>query len=209
VVDHCVRLAPRETAAGHGFTNPAQTTRDLATVGVMLAEVRRQAAREATAPARSTPLVFEGREADGRVHRAIICDARRLGDGRDLTWIGFFGVKRRDVDPTPLTVRDEELIREFPAHPGILSYSSLELADGNWGNLILLDGDEARERWRVSERHTDATRVLAPRHYSDVRLHQGVLPGGPRAGGRPVLRRTKYYDYRDGVTWRAEREWPA
>jgi hypothetical protein len=208
-VDDCVRLAPRETAAGRGFTDPAQTTRDLATVRVMLAEVRRQTAREVTGRVRSEALVFEGREADGRMHRAIICDARRLYDGRDLTWIGFFGVKRRDVDPTPLTVRDEELIREFPSHPDILSYSSLELADGNWGNLILIDGDEARERWRVSERHADATSVLAPRHYSDVRLHQGVLPGGPRAGGLPALRRTRYYDYRDGVTWRAEREWPA
>lgn len=208
-MDDCVRLAPRETAAGHGFTDPAQTTRDLATVRVMLAEVRRQGAGEATRPARSEPLVFEGREADGRMHRAIVCDARRLCDGRDLSWIGFFGVKRGDVDPTPLTVRDEELIREFPDHPDILSYSSLELADGNWGNLILIDGDEARERWRVSERHTDASRVLAPRHYTDVRLHQGVLPGGACGGQEPVLRRTRYYDYRDGVTWRAEREWPA
>jgi len=26
--------------------------------------------------------------------------------------------------------------------------------------------------------------------------------------GELVLRRTKYYDYRDSVIWRAEREWP-
>jgi hypothetical protein len=105
-------------------------------------------------------------------------------------------------------VRDEELIQEFPGHPGILSYSSLELGDGDWGNLILLDGDEAREHWRVSERHAHAARELAPRHYTDVRLHQGILPGGVRARGEAILRRTKYYDYRDAVTWRAEREWP-
>ena len=208
-MDECVQLALRETATGRSFTDPAQTPRDLAAVRVMLAEIRRRVAHAATAPAGPRPLVLEGREADGRAHRAILCDERRLGDDRDLTWVGFFGVKRRDVDPTPLIVRDGELIGEFPAHPGILSYSSLELADGDWSNLILLEGDEAREHWRVSERHLDATRVLAPRHYTDVRLHQGVLLGGVRDGRDLVLRRTKYYDYRDGVTWRAEREWPA
>jgi hypothetical protein len=179
-VDDYVPLALQETAMGRGFTDPAS---------------RR-------------PLVLERQESDGRLHRTIICDERRLGDGRDLGWVGFFGVKRRDIDSTPLTVRDDELVREFPAHSGILSYSSVELGGGDWGNLILLDGDEAREHWRTSPRHADAARVLAPRHYTDVRLHQGVLPGGLRAGRAPVLRRTKYYDYQGSETWRAEREWP-
>jgi hypothetical protein len=207
MVDDCVRLARQEIAAGRGFTDPVQTTGDLAAVGLMLDQIRRRVASAPTQPAGPWPFVFEGREACGRAHRTIVCDERRLGDGRDLAWVGFFAVKRRDVDPAPLTVRDDELIREFPDHPGILSYSSLELGDGDWGNLILLAGDEAREHWRVSERHATAARELAPRHYTDVRLHQGVLPGGVRTGREPLLRRTKYYDYRDGVTWRAEREW--
>jgi hypothetical protein len=205
-VDDCVRLALRETAAGHGFTDPARTTGDLAAVGLMLDNIRRQISAAALPPG-PHPLVLAGQETDGRTHRAIVCDARRLGDGRDLAWVGFFAVKRRDVDSAPLAVRDDELIQEFPGHPGILSYSSLELGDGDWGNLILLAEDEAREHWRVSERHAHAARELAPRHYTDVRLHQGILPGGARARGEPVLRRTKYYDYRDAVTWRGEREW--
>ena len=206
-VDVCVRLAPRETAAGREFTDPARTAQDLAAVGLMLDNIRRQVRTAARRPGPS-PLVVAGHETGGRAHRAIVCDARRLGDGRDLAWVGFFAVKRRDVDSVPLAVRDDELIEEFPEHPGILSYSSLDLGDGDWGNLILLDGDEAREHWRVSERHAHAAHELAPRHYTDVRLHQGVLPGGVRARGTPVLRRTKYYDYRDAVTWRAERDWP-
>jgi hypothetical protein len=207
-VDDCVRLAPRETAVGRGFTDPAQTTPDLVAVRRMLDEIRRQVAGVEALPAGPRPLVLDGREADGRAHRAIVCDERRLGDGRDLAWVGFFAVKRRDRDSAPLTQRDDELIREFPGHPGILSYSSLELADGDWGNLILLAGNEAREHWRLSERHADAARELAPRHYTDLRLHQGILPGGVRAGRAPILRRTKYYDYRANATWRAEREWP-
>jgi hypothetical protein len=198
-----MRLAPWETAEGRGFTDPARTAVDLAALGVMLAAVRRVVG----ASAGRRPLVVEAREADGRRHRTIVCDDRRLRDGRDLRWVGFFGVKRRDVDATPLTVRDDELVREFPAHPGVLSYSSLELGDGDWGNLILLDGDEAREHWRAGERHAHAARELAPRHYTDVRLHQGVLPGGVGTGGPVVLCRTKYYDYREPAIWRAEREW--
>jgi hypothetical protein len=209
VVDDCVRLGPQESAVGRGFTDPAHTTRDLTVVGLMLAAIRRAVTAPPGIPFGPRPLVLEPAGLEGRAHRAILCDERRLGDGRDLDWVGFFAVKRRDRDSAPLTVMDDELIGEFPAHPGILSYSSLELADGDWGNLILLDGDAAREHWRVSDRHAYAARELAPRHYSDVRLHQGVLPGGVRGGDDPILRRTKYYDYRAGVAWRAERELPA
>jgi hypothetical protein len=174
----------------------------------MLETVRREVARAGGRPASPRPLTLEAREADGRAHRAIVCDARRLGDGRDVTWVGFFAEKRRDRDPSPLTVMDDELIGEFPSHPDILSYSSLELADGDWGNLILLAGEAAREHWREGERHAYAARELAPRHYTHVRLHLGVLPGGVLGGGPPVLSRTRYYDYRNDATWRAERDWP-
>ena len=207
-MEESVRLAPRETAAGREFTNPGTTAPDLAAAARMLAEIQQQVRRGVRVPARARPLVVQREEAGGRLHRAIIFDPGRLGDGRDLVWVGFFGVKRREVDSAPLSAIDDELVQELPAHPDILSYSSLELDDGDWGNLILLDGDAAREDWRASPRHAYATRELAPRHYRHVRLHQGVLPGGARAGGAPVLRRTKYYDYGAGGTWRAEREWP-
>lgn len=207
-MDEGVRLELRETVEGRGFTDPARTPHDLAAVRVMLEAVRRASGRPAS-PAAPRPLVVEAREPDGRAHRTIVCDAARLGDGRDLGWVGFFAVKRRDVDPAPLRARDDELIAEFPAHPGVLSYSSLEVGGGDWGNLILLDGDAAREHWGAGDRHALAVRELAPRHYTDVRLHLGVLPGGVGVGRAPVLRRTRYLDYRDGVTWRAEREWPA
>ncbi len=207
-VEDWARLGPRETAAGHEFTDPDRTTPDLRSVAVMLGEIRRRVASAASLPREPRPLVLERLEADGRAHRAVLCDERRLADGRDLVWVGFFAAKRRDRDHAPLTLRDDELVREFPAHPGVLSYSSLELADGDWANLILLEGDEAREHWRTSPRHADAVRELAPRHYTVVRLHLGIVPGGVLAAREPLLYRTKYYDFRGGATWRAEREWP-
>jgi hypothetical protein len=204
-VDDWVRLAGDATAPGRAFTDPAWTRRDLAAVARMLAVLRQVLGPAGGLPGAPRPLVLERPEPDGRAHRLIVCDEARLTDGGDLTWVGFFATKRRDRDPAPLTVTDDELIREFPAHRGVLSYSSLDLDAWDWGNLILLEGDEAREHWRLSARHAWAARELAPRHYTDVRLHQGVLPGGCRGPGAPRLVRTKYYDYREGVTWRAER----
>src|SRR5262249_50718087 len=207
-VDDYARLGPQETAVGREFTDPGKTTPDLAAARRMLAEIQHQVRSGESPPGRPRPHVVQRCEADGRMHRAILFDERRLGDGRDLVWVGFFGVKRPGVDSTPLTSMDDDLVGELSTgHPDILSYSSLELADGNWGNLILIDGDQAREHWRTSERHAYAARELAPRHYVHVRLHQGVLPGGARPECALVLRRSKYYDYREGVTWRAEREW--
>jgi hypothetical protein len=175
----------------------------------MLAFLRRQLADSDRWPDGARPRVSETREPDGRVHRTIICDEGRLGAGRDVTWVGFFAEKRRDRDPYPLTMMDDKLIGEFPAHPEILSYSSLELVGGDWGNLILLENAAGGERWREGERHAYAARELAPYHYTHVRLHQGVVPGA-LLGGRPaVLRRTKYYDYQGDAGWRGARDWPA
>jgi hypothetical protein len=208
-VDDWVRLGPREIAGGRDFTAPAHTAQDLLAVDRMLETLRHEVARVGRRPAGPRPLALEAQEPDGRAHRTIVCDAARLGDGRDLTWVGFFAEKRRDRDPSPLTVMDDELVAEFPAHPDILSYSSLELVGGDWGNLILLDGDAARDRWRDGERHAYAARELAPRHYTHVRLHQGVLPGGVLGGRAPVLSRTKYYDYEGDAAWRGARDEPS
>jgi hypothetical protein len=207
-VDDWVPLAPGETAGGRDFTAPVRTAEDLRAVDRMLATLRQEVARVGRQPGGPRPLTLEAREPDGRAHRTVVCDAARLGDGRDVTWVGFFAEKRRDRDPAPLTAMDDELIGEFPAHPDVLSYSSLELVAGDWGNLILLAGEAARDRWRDGERHAYAARELAPRHYVHVRLHQGDLRGGVLGGQAPVLRRTKYYDYRDAAIWRAERALP-
>ena len=205
-MEEWVRLTPSETAAGRPFTDPARTDGDLVAVRAMTARLRRLLG--GSPPPRPRPLVQEAPEPDGRQHRVILCDDRTLRAAVEPSWVGFFAAKRPEVDPAPLTLTDDELIQEFPAHPGILSYSSLELADGNWGNLIVLYPPEAREHWRTSEKHAHAARELAPRHYRVVRLHHGLFPGGLLSGREPVLVRTKYYDYQGREPWRAERELP-
>jgi hypothetical protein len=205
-VDEYVRLDLSEVPAERAFTDPRENAADVVAIRIMAARlaalVRDPPAAGATRP---QLLVVETREPDGRPHRAVLCDKARLRAARDLAFVGFFAWKRPGLDPSPLTRVDDELIGEFPRHPGILSYSSLELHDGNWANLILLDPPEAKDRWRESPRHAHAATELAPRHYTAVRLHNGVFPGGLLSGADPVLVRTRYHDFRGPVPWRAER----
>jgi len=208
-MDEYLRLDPTGPAIGRPFSDPAHTATDLAAVRAMAARLRTLLAVPAALPDAPRPLIVEGREADGRQHRVVLSDVRRLAADRDLAFVGFFALKRAGLDHAALTRTDDELIAEFPAHPGILSYSSLEYADGNWGNLILVDPPEAREHWRTSPKHAWAASELAPRHYTVVRLHTGRLPGGLGSGREPVLARTRYYDFQAPVPWRAEREYPA
>ena len=113
-----------------------------------------------------------------------------------LSFVGFFGIKRLGFDHTPLTQVDDQLVTELPRHAGILSYSSIALADGNWGNLIILRSSADGERWREGERHAWAARELAPAHYSSVRLHNGQFAGRLLSDREPVLLRTRYWDTR-------------
>jgi hypothetical protein len=197
-----VRLASGDVAPGRPFTDAVRTAEDLAAVHAMIAGLRHALA--GALPGAPRPLALAVPAPPGRQHRAIVCDEPALRATRRLALVGFFACKRPEVDPAPLTATDDALVAEFPGHPGILSYSSLELPDGNWGNLIVLDRPESAERWRESARHGWAAGELAPRHYRWVRLHHAVLPGGVVAG-EVVLVRTRYLDYQGPEPWQAER----
>jgi hypothetical protein len=197
-----VHLAPGDVAPGRPFTDAVRTAEDLAVVHAMVAGLRHVLA--GPLPGGPAPLVLAAPAPPGRQHRAIVCDAARLRGARPVAFVGFFAHKRPEVDASPLTSADDALVAEFPGHPGILSYSSLELPDGNWGNLIVLDRAESGERWRESERHAWAVGELAPRHYHWVRLHLGAFPAGVLAGA-PALVRTRYLDYQGPEVWQAER----
>jgi len=138
-MDEYVELAAAEVPEGRAFTHPDRTQEDLAAIREMAAALRRVLA--APLPERPRPLVLDAARPGALQHRVVLCDERRLRASRAPELVGFFAERRPELDHTPLTTTDDELILEFPAHPGILSYSSLELADGNWGNLIVIDHD--------------------------------------------------------------------
>jgi hypothetical protein len=202
-MDEVIQLGADEVVADRPFTALEHTAGDLAAIQAMAAGLRELLERPL--PSGSRPLVLSVAAPAGREHRAVISNDGPLWAGRDLAWVGFFATRRAGMDHAPLTVADDELVLEFPRHPAILSYSSLELADGNWGNLIVVDPPEGREHWRASEKHAWAARELAPRHYAVIRLHHGMFPGGLWSVRDPIVVRTKYYDFQGPAAWRAER----
>ena len=205
-MDHYIVLGPAEAVAGRTFADPEQNPADVAALRHMLARLRRWLSQPAGAPDGPRPLILDDPEADGRGHRIVLANPERLRAAGTLALVGFFGRKRPGADPAPLTAVDDELIGEFHQHPGILSYSSLEGADGNWGNLVVMDSPSAGEHWKTSAKHVYAARDLAPGYYTTIRLHNGLLPDGLISGQDLILLRTQYYDFQGDSPWRAVRE---
>jgi hypothetical protein len=190
-----IALHPTEVPEGRAFCDPAHNTQDIAVLEYMRQALAERLAGETNWAA---PATFMRPEADGRYHRQIICNASALRATGELAVVGFFGQRRPDPDSGPITRADADLVAEFSRHPEILSYSSIELSPGgDYGNLVVLARDSAREHWRESKTHQYVVSELSPNYYASIRLHSGVIPRGLLQGA-VILARTKYYDYREG-----------
>lgn len=200
-------LGPEETISRRPFTSPRLYERDRAILAYMVEDLRgllgEVAEGTVTVDAHS-PLEWS---VHGLRRRTIVCDPDTLLAGRkDLCVVGFFGLRYPGKDAMALEEANADLVLEFRNYPGILSYSSMELADGNWANLVIHDLPRAREYWRASQRHADAASRLSPLFYQTVRIHNGILPRGINAGRSIVIQRTKYWDFRRAKVWQAVRE---
>jgi hypothetical protein len=203
-----IRLGPLDIASGRPFTALEHSHSDLATLERIRARLLHTLATwdaPLEQPNQSEVHVQSVYEEHQRMHRMVICDHAALATTSELAVVGFFGEQRGKANPAMLQDIDTELIQEFLQHRYVLSYSSLELADGNWGNLVILQHAEGIEHWRASQRHAYAARELAPQYYARIRLHNGLLPNG-LASTRLVLTSTKYYDFEGDDQWRAIRE---
>ena len=201
-----IQLGPCDEVPGRRFAEPEHSLADAHVLDAMrlrLAETLRQANISADDPL-SRELYIQSLPEDGaRLHRIVILSRALLQSARELTFVGFFGQKRGDANPAVLQDVDTELLHEFLEHTYVLSYSSLELPDGNWANLVLLLHADGIEHWRASQKHAYAARELAPLYYRSIRLHNGMLPGG--LASRPVIQSTKYYAFERDGWWQAIR----
>lgn len=157
-----------------------------------------------------TPLPRDRRVAvedpTGREHTVLVPQPERLRSLPVLTIVGFFGQRNPAASPQDCQALwdiDDKLVEEVAQHPGILSLSCLELADKNYGNLVVLADEAAAEHWRTGPTHLKAVRDHAPRNYESIRIHNGIL----RAGVLSVTR-TKYYDFRGSTLWTGVRDFP-
>ncbi len=199
-------LAPQQSDRRRPFTAVALYERDLCIINSMLEDVRAlmfgwEAGTRPVVPHRSIAWTVHGLK-----RRIIVCEPDALFGATELHVVGFLAERNRDVDIGPLETANSRIVKNFRDYPGILSYGSRQLSTGDWVNLVLNDAPRAAENWRNCEAHSRAVAELSPRHYRNVRIHSGRLPGG-LAGSRAIaIDRTRYVDYGGRRPWRAVRD---
>jgi len=141
----------------------------------------------------------------GLRRRTVVCEPTVIR-GRDrVCVVGFFAERREQIDYPALDELELQLLLEFRRFPGILSYSSIELANDFWANLVIHSVPGDTEAWRGSSAHARAVDV-SPGLYSAIRIHNGHLDGGVPGNRAIEIDRTKYWDYDHEPVWQAVRE---
>lgn len=199
-----VELHPAERVTERPFTDTAHNDQDLVVIRRILGSLSLLIWQPLEWPEPPHPLVVRSDD-NGRVVRVVVSNRAALMQERPLRVVAFLGHRRAGLDYTLLNAVDDDLIHEFALHPGVLSYSSFELEDGNYVNVVVLDGQEAQDHWRTSPRHAYAARELAPEFYACIRLQNGLMPRGLGDLENLRLVATKYYDFQRTEPWLAVR----
>ncbi len=145
------------------------------------------------------PLLYFLDERHKRTHRMAIYNPQELSLANELALVGFISGKLRPLRPSvaaDLRIMDRKLIAELVDTPGLLSYSSLELRDGNWCNLVLFNDPRMKIHLKNAQTHTYAAYELAPSCYEWIRLHNGSMPTG-LASNEMILHKTRYYQFQE------------
>ena len=152
-------------------------------------------------------LHYYANERRKRTHRMVIYNAQELLLNKGLWFVGFVSGKRNPANPSILEELhrvDQRLVAELEGTPGLLSYSSLELHDSIWCNLVLLNDAEVKMHIADNNTHKYAAYELAPSYYEWIRLHNGIMPTGLAGFAHSPpdcvmqLQRTKYYLFSGG-----------
>ncbi len=145
----------------------------------------------------SQPLLYYLEEGQKYTHRIAIYNPQELLLNNKLDFVGFISRKLQPGDSQVIEeigAVDKKLIVELINTPGLMSYSSLELRDGRWCNLVLFSGPALKMHLKKSETHAYAAYQLSPRYYDWVRLHNGIMPGG-LVRDEMLLQKTTFYQF--------------
>ncbi|HEY4388231.1 MAG TPA: hypothetical protein VGN34_27595 [Ktedonobacteraceae bacterium] len=140
---------------------------------------------------------FIYREASYHAYHRIVIYAHSSSDKQDVSFVGFVSRRRAQLDPEivqQVSDIDKTLVMELAVHGNLLNYSSMQLHDGNWFNLVQFARPDGKEAVPATKTHQYAAYELAPRYYRWIRLHHGLIPRGDPANGLQ-LHSTKYYTF--------------
>ncbi|MFZ0015231.1 MAG: hypothetical protein WAL25_14080 [Acidimicrobiia bacterium] len=200
-----VTLGPDEVVSGRPFAAVEKTERDLGILHAILSDLRGVAVEVEEGVRVLEPYQKLVWRSAGYTHRLLVCSWQRVRVHPGLCVVGFFGDKRPDTDAWDLEEANSEIVGEFAKYPGILTYASVELPDGHWANMVLHDDPIDTQFWRTSKMHAKAVESLSPKHYFNVRIHNGHLTSSIFDRPHIVIEKTKYFDYTEREAWRAER----
>ena len=190
------KLLAGERIPERPFTDPEHSVQDLEHLTYMLHQVRE---------AVETGVLFDQLEETGsKGHVIRVYDANTLRQSKAFHFVGFRGFKREQPDLSLIEQvqgADKRLSGELSGHT-VLAYSSLELENNNWINLVLLRFGDDKTRFHGNPTHQYAARELAPQLYRHIRLHSGSLNG---LYGEVRLERTQYHDFGEDDPWFALR----
>ncbi len=200
-------LLPDESPEGHDCASIEHYPRDLALMNYLLQDMR--ALIRSAAAGRRALQAHERLE--WRVHdlhrRTIVCDPARIVAMTDMFVVGFFS-DRAEADRTALFEAEDGLLDRLRHHDGMLSYSSMELIDDHWANLVIHAAPADRDAWRADPVHRDAVDRISPAVYNSVRIHAGCLLDGVVGSNTILLEQSSYFDYTSTPLWLATRELP-
>jgi hypothetical protein len=199
-------LGPDDVIHDRPFTDTAHTRREVAVMQAMLDGLRARARAWLRAADQARERLVRELDDEGHRHLLLVLDTDALVTATGLTAVGFFGRPRSDVDHAVLFELEEELLSRMPSHAstGLLSYYDVELVKGAYGNLILFSTPDVPPEWRADPVHERAV-DLSTRHYHEVRLHKGSIPGRLLDRGEITVERTKYFDFDSEPGWHGVR----
>ena len=144
-------------------------------------------------------------EPDERYHRFFVPRPKVLSQAKNIYLVGFFSHKQAGAAPDHFGDLDDRLIERIPTYQEILSYGTMALPDGDFGDLVLLSDEEVKSKWMHGEIHSQAV-SLSPAYYQYVRINNGMLPEGVMQPDSLMITRVKYYDFEQDPPWKAVRE---
>ncbi|MEM8861503.1 MAG: hypothetical protein AAGD96_24535 [Chloroflexota bacterium] len=203
-----MHLGSEEVIQERPFTHPAYSAIDSRQICYMLMRLSQivNSINTSNNPNLFAPESHELFESDGRHHRIIPIRPKLLVSATSLCIVGFFGQRNLCSDSESVASRDKMLFSEMQKHEGLLSYSSLELTNGDYGNCVIFLDELAKNNWGYSQIHAEAVNDLSPLYYKSVRLYNGLVAGNVYDFYRMRLTTAKYFDYSASPVWFASRQ---
>src|SRR5258706_11037275 len=115
------------------------------------------------------PFIYHLPERYGRTHRIAIYKYQELFFRSNFTFVGFISHKQKDLQPhiiAEIAATDHKLVNELAGNPGILSYSSLELRNGDECKRVVMNNANATTHLKNTKTHAYAPN-RQPGHYYD------------------------------------------